>query len=501
MTIVSGLQRIVSPQLVLGGLIALGGLSGCRYLPKCNLFNRSADGYSADEEDDGTLGDPQTQQFQPASPESSDFFNGNSDRLYPIPSRAPGLREPAPLPPAPSTEPGPNLPPMGKPTDGTRAPAAAKDAQASRLKLTRERFTAIITGQKSRPHAQQQPRKPAPPAEDNTTDELEEPAPQPEKSRSARVLEKVASLHRFHSDRKVAASTVSRQVASDFQPVRLSSPPEIFDFADGQERGTPSPRLAVEESRSGLRRSRSDAYPSDTPQFSQPLPRTASTTDRPLDLTPAADRRQAATADSGAGFSRESRSPISTEATPSLPSNVSEPSRLPSPPVLESAPAPAEARSGNTNLSIGHVAICREVRGFGDLTPFDPRSLSAGQQILIYASLANFQSLPTPGGYRTMTISSLEVRSRSGQLIARQPLGTAVDLAQQRRRDYFLTHPVTIPESLPSGDYIFCLSVYDLLSQQTSCSQVGVQIMADRSRRDETDGSAGFAVRPASSRR
>lgn len=227
---------------------------------------------------------------------------------------------------------------------------------------------------------------------------------------------------------------------------------------------------------------------------------------RPLDLTPGSEPAYAPAP-------IPSSLQLPTESAANFPMHrVSQRTTLPATTLLESSSTsfgPRQETRGDqelhrdngAGLSIPRVAICREVRGYENISEFNAGSLNAGQQILIYATLANYHSLPTSEGYRTMTLSSLEVRSRTGRLISRQPLGTAVDLSRTQRQEYFLTHAVTIPEALPVGDYIFQLSVYDLISQQSSQSQVGVQITGGHSPRGERDDTARSAIHPASSLR
>lgn len=133
-------------------------------------------------------------------------------------------------------------------------------------------------------------------------------------------------------------------------------------------------------------------------------------------------------------------------------------------------------------LSISRLAICSEVRGFENFTEMDAGNLQSGQKFLIYASLENFKSVSTMNGYQTLTLSSLEVCTRSGKVIAKQPLGTATDVSDTIRQQYYLTHMVQVPDNLPDGDYVVTLNVYDLSSKQTTKSMIGMRITGGRGR-------------------
>lgn len=129
-----------------------------------------------------------------------------------------------------------------------------------------------------------------------------------------------------------------------------------------------------------------------------------------------------------------------------------------------------------TALAIPRLALCREVRSYEDIVEVDAFNLRAGQSVLIYATLDNFQSRATPEGFRTLTLSTLEVKSRTGAVITKQTLGSANDLSRSQRRDYYLTHQIVIPAELPAGDYLFTLSVYDLIGREWGQAEIAVRV-------------------------
>jgi hypothetical protein len=196
--------------------------------------------------------------------------------------------------------------------------------------------------------------------------------------------------------------------------------------------------------------------------------------------------------------------PASLNRLPDATDPGREPIRLANPPRLRTPPVDGscETRSdADRGLAIPRTLICRQVRGFEDVVPLDPRRLSRGQPLLIYATLENFRSMPTSKGYRTLTLSTLEIRTPDGEVLQRQPLGTAVDLVEIPRRDFFLTHLVTIPGDLPAGDYLLDLTVDDLLKHESAHAQIAVRVTEDRSPRDGTADISKFASRPAGSPR
>jgi len=183
----------------------------------------------------------------------------------------------------------------------------------------------------------------------------------------------------------------------------------------------------------------------------------------------------------------------------------SEAVRVIDPPRLSTTPTDGDIDApGSTTadeLAISRMLLCREVRGFGDVDELQTAYLRQGQPILIYTALDSFLSVATAKGYRTLTSSVLEIQTRSGEVVLRMPLGTAIDQTESPRQDFFLTHKLTIPENLPVGDYVFDLRVEDLQSHETARARMDVAVRGDRTRPGGTGDTSIFATRPDSFRR
>jgi hypothetical protein len=178
-----------------------------------------------------------------------------------------------------------------------------------------------------------------------------------------------------------------------------------------------------------------------------------------------------------------------------------EPIRLVDPPALRTPPVDGGYDVGagaNRGLEIPRLQTCRQVRGYEDVVAIDPQRLRRGQPLLLYATLENFRSMATSKGYRTLTLSTLEIRSPDGELLQRQPLGTAVDLVDIPRREFFLTHLMTVPDDLLPGDYLIDLFVDDLLKHESARARIAVKVMEDRIPRDGTADNVKYATHPES---
>ena len=193
---------------------------------------------------------------------------------------------------------------------------------------------------------------------------------------------------------------------------------------------------------------------------------------------------------------------------------VAEPVRMADPPRLSVPPSGGDRETADretgerengeevtSGLSVSKMVLCRQVRGFDDVAEIPPQHLRRGQPVLVYAALDNFLSIATAKGYRTLTLSTLEIRRPDGDVILRMPLGTAVDLSEAPRQDFFLTHRISIPENLPAGEYILSLRIDDLQARESSRSQLAVTVTGDHIRPDAAGDTSKFAIRPDSIQR
>lgn len=292
------------------------------------------------------------------------------------------------------------------------------------------------------------------------------------------------------AQRRPAGSSSGPGRAADTRIVKLVPPPEMYTFADEPTQRLPLPIDGRQVAASAQFAARS---------ASRPVPAMRSVEPAPLDSGFTASRSADEAPQQVPDWTEGSVKGQPRAAVPET-----GPVRVVDPPRLQTPPAGQELDSRSTAsgvLAIPRIAICSQVRGFGNIVEFDVRKLRQGQQIVIYATLENFRSIATSKGYRTLTLSTLEVRKAAGDVLKRQPLGTAVDLADTPRRDFYLTHLVSVPEDLPAGDYIFGLFVDDLLGHESARTEIAVRITEGRSRRDGTADTSESATRPAGFRR
>jgi hypothetical protein len=134
-------------------------------------------------------------------------------------------------------------------------------------------------------------------------------------------------------------------------------------------------------------------------------------------------------------------------------------------------------RSGLNLFQIGTLGLCSEVRSYEDFSEIDRNELRAGQDLLIYNTLRNTESVKSAEGFRTLTRSRVEWLGAGDRMLHQVQLGEAPDASRSVRQDYFLTHQVSVPQSLPAGMYTLRLTVEDLFGHQAAHATMQVRII------------------------
>jgi len=116
---------------------------------------------------------------------------------------------------------------------------------------------------------------------------------------------------------------------------------------------------------------------------------------------------------------------------------------------------------------VSAVALCRKVVTFGVYEEMSGTDFVAGRtiQTIVYSEIRGFKSEPTDDGrYRTRLATRLEILSAEGRSMWQQEEPEIVDLCRRRRSDFFIAQRVTLPPTLPAGDYVLKVWVEDKLS-------------------------------------
>lgn len=123
------------------------------------------------------------------------------------------------------------------------------------------------------------------------------------------------------------------------------------------------------------------------------------------------------------------------------------------------------------NLELRNVNFCHKIASFGNYEKYPRDEFSPGQEVLLYAEVANIHSEPASDGrFRTSLKSTLEIyrHGAAGEPIEQIELPETVDLCRTHRRDYFHSYQFTIPAKLSLGPHVLKLMVEDQLSHRTT---------------------------------
>lgn len=116
---------------------------------------------------------------------------------------------------------------------------------------------------------------------------------------------------------------------------------------------------------------------------------------------------------------------------------------------------------------VSAVALCRRVGTFGVYDPMTSDDFVAGQSIeaIVYSEVANLSSeLNSEGLFETRLSTRLEVLTADGRSVWQHEEAEIIDVCRRRRTDFFVVQRVTLPPTLPVGDYVLKVLVADRIS-------------------------------------
>ncbi len=148
---------------------------------------------------------------------------------------------------------------------------------------------------------------------------------------------------------------------------------------------------------------------------------------------------------------------------------------------LEALSQLQEKLRAKADLQVPKVVLCTEIMRFGVYTPFESNDFAAGapHDVLIYVEVDNFESLPTSGGeYRTRLAARLSLLSTAGDELVSLDEPNIEDFSRGVRRDFFLAFgPITIPATLPAGDYVVKVEIEDLNAGKINSNKTRLRLV------------------------
>jgi hypothetical protein len=128
-----------------------------------------------------------------------------------------------------------------------------------------------------------------------------------------------------------------------------------------------------------------------------------------------------------------------------------------------------EAVADQADPVVSAVALCRKVITFGAYEEMPREDFVAGRttQTIVYSELANLRAEKTAEGlFQTRLGTRLEVLTVDGKSVWQREEPEIVDTCRHRRSDFFIAQRITLPPTLPAGDYVLKVFVDDKLSSK-----------------------------------
>jgi len=138
--------------------------------------------------------------------------------------------------------------------------------------------------------------------------------------------------------------------------------------------------------------------------------------------------------------------------------------------------AAAERQLQHTaRLELRNVSFCYKILSFGSFDRYERDEFRAGQPVLLYAEVNNFESQPTTTGfYKTRLRSHIEIRrgGAQGEIVEQNEFPATEDLCRNLRRDYFHSYKIDLPQHLTAGPYTLVLGVEDELGGKVAIQSI-----------------------------
>lgn len=138
-------------------------------------------------------------------------------------------------------------------------------------------------------------------------------------------------------------------------------------------------------------------------------------------------------------------------------------------------------------LELPRVALCSRVDGYGQFTPISSRALLANSRhrLGLYVEVEGFgarQTLDVAGEPAFSVELSRELslyHDADGLLAWRRPASDITDVSRNRRRDFFLSEVIELPQTLTVGSYRLKVTVTDRVTGAVAETIVPIDVVAD----------------------
>lgn len=131
-------------------------------------------------------------------------------------------------------------------------------------------------------------------------------------------------------------------------------------------------------------------------------------------------------------------------------------------------------------VEIRTFALCRRVDGYGMYDPFDSNAFPAGRPLRLglYVEIDHFD-VEREGEFHVVRLSQEVTLFKDDLIVWREPVAQVVDRSRNRRRDFFTTQVIRLPETLGSGKYTLKIRITDQIGNTLDERAQTLQLVAD----------------------
>jgi hypothetical protein len=155
-----------------------------------------------------------------------------------------------------------------------------------------------------------------------------------------------------------------------------------------------------------------------------------------------------------------------------------------------------QPQTDGQDLSLGAVAICQQVDGFGRYTPLRSNAFLAGRtgSMVLYSEVEHFSQTPMDideEGARWSVELGQSVKlflDSDGSEQMSIPETIVKDVARAKRHDFFLVQRIDLPRTLSVGNYTLKVTVRDVASGGVVEQLTPIRVIADSSVARERSG-------------
>lgn len=132
-----------------------------------------------------------------------------------------------------------------------------------------------------------------------------------------------------------------------------------------------------------------------------------------------------------------------------------------------------------SSIAVKNLCFCTDVKSYGVYEKFASDEFQPAQTVVLYAEVENFKSEPSAEGFHTALKSRYLILDPQGQRVDEHEFPLTEERCQNRRRDFFMTYYLKMPERIYDGQYTLQLTIEDTLGKKVGQSSTTFQVKAN----------------------